>query len=122
MGLPKKTSRPIRVDGNDYRWTESVVLHDDGDYQINLTIESQVGTKKRIYANCRCQMDRFGDREKLTLPKNVAAVIQHVQEFGWDPVAASKDFRLTSFDTIAGDMHHPFYHDDIRPNDHIRWP
>jgi len=62
-------------------------------------------------------MDRYGDREKLTLPKNVAAVIQYVQAHGWDPVSATSDFRLTGFDTIAGDMDHPFYSPDPEPHD-----
>ena len=82
MGLPKKTSRPIRVDEVDYRWAESVTLLTEQTYQINLTIESQLGTTKRIYANCVCKMDWSGDREKLTLPKNVAAVIQHALDNG----------------------------------------
>jgi hypothetical protein len=115
MGLPKKTSRPIRVDETDYRWAESVTPLDGNSCQINVTIESQVGTTKRIYANCVCKMDWSGDREKLTLPKNVAAVIQHALENGWDPVSATEDFRLSSFDAIAGKMDHPYYAPDSHP-------
>lgn len=114
MSIPKKTSRPIRINEIDYRWAESVVPLDDGYCQINLTIQSRVGTMRRIYAKCVCKMDWSGGREKLTLPGHVAAVIRHVQEQGWDPLAATEDFRLTDFDEIAGDMEHPFYTPDPR--------
>ena len=71
---------------------------------------------KRIYANCVCKMDWSGDREKLTLPKNVAAVIQHAIGNGWDPVSVSEDLRLSSFDAIAGIMNHPYHAPDSRPD------
>mgnify|MGYP001163886923 FL=1 len=109
MSLPKKTSRKITVDGIDYRWSESVTFTDDGNCQINLTIESQVATTKRIYATSVCRADQSGDREKITLPKDVADVIQDAVANGWDPLTTDKDLH------IAGDFgsRHEFFNEDL---------
>ena len=91
MGLPKKTSRPITVDGTDFRWAESVASPYGERCQINVTVESQVGTKKRIYANCVCKTDWSGDREYITLTKDVATIIRHAIENGWDQLCRKGD-------------------------------
>lgn len=109
MSLPGKTSRNIIVDGIKYRWSESVTDRDDGNCQINLTIESQVATTKRIYATSVCRCDQSGDREKITLPTDVAEVIQDVVANGWDPLTTETDLHIT------GDFGspHQFYNEDL---------
>lgn len=101
MALPKKNSRKITVGEVDYRWTESVTILDDGNCRVNLTIESMLATAKRIYATCVSRCDSPGDREKLTTPANVAAVIQHVVKNGWKPASATAtatdDCRIADF-------------------------
>jgi hypothetical protein len=107
MALPKR-SRKIAVGGIDYRWAESVTIGEGGSW-LNLTIESQAGSNKRIYARCPLEWDRSGNRDKIVMPKNVAAVIQYAVEDGWDPISATEDYHVTTLDSIAGDMRHPFY-------------
>ena len=109
MSLPNKKSRKITVDEIDYRWSESVTFTNDGNCQINLTIESQVATTKRIYATSACRMDQSGDREKITLPKDVADVIQDAVANGWDPLTTDKDLY------VAGDFgsRNEFFNEDL---------
>ena len=109
MALPRKPARKITVGGVDYRWSESVTNAADGNCQINLTIESQVGTTKRIYATTVCRCDQSGDREKITLPADVAEVILDVVANGWDPFRTDQDLRLKA----DFGSPHAFFNDDL---------
>ena len=60
-------------------------------------------------------MNRFGDREKITFPMNVAALIRHTTENGWDPIAATEEVRIAGFDVIPGKMDDPHY----TPDSHV---
>jgi hypothetical protein len=117
MALPKKTSRKIIVDNVAYRWSESVTNLPSPNCRINLVIQATSGTKRRIYTNCVCRLDKSGDREKITTPKSVAAVIRYALSQGWDLTSATQDLRFDDFDRVAGElMPHQFYNpDDCRP-------
>ncbi|MCH2127115.1 MAG: hypothetical protein MK165_20145 [Pirellulaceae bacterium] len=46
---------------------------------------------------------------------NVAALIRHTTENGWDPIAATEDVRIGGFDVIAGKMGNPH----CTPDSHV---
>ena len=99
MGLARKGSRAIHVDGRDYRWTVSpdsgvmwiVVEHDGGGGQ---RMEAKVS-----YADTRADDGtNLGQRAHIS-PRAVSRAIVHAMAEGWQPEQGGlAPFRLEDAD------------------------
>ncbi len=98
MGLARKGSATIAVDGARYRW---VIAPDDG--WMDLIVQDASGRGQKL----SIQMDYEDDREKHTqgrivTPSLVASLIRRARALGWKPAAKGGlvQFRLEPDDRL----------------------
>ena len=91
MGISKRKSRKITVEGHDYRWSPS----QDSGYMVLVVqdysgegkkLEIIVSDDKNIVIENGSYSIEHGDSNKLIItPKLVAALIRDAIKLGWDP-------------------------------------
>lgn len=88
MALPKKKSRIINIDGNQYRW---LVGPNDGYNVFVAEKEGVAGQKIEVYFDT--EIDKYwtefpnisGLNLKILKPKDAAFIIRQALEQGWEP-------------------------------------
>lgn len=101
MGISKRKSRKIVVDGHDYRWSPS----QDSGYMV-LVVQNFSGTGKKLEVlisddrNIVIENGSYsievGDSKKLIItPKLVETVIRDSIKIGWNPYIAGPPAQLS---------------------------
>ena len=106
MALNKSKSRPISVGENLFRYIISISWHDNGEFNFNITVQSDE------YNGCKLLLkglvtrdfwldfsDNIGEvinksNYPTITPKHIAAFINQALNQGWDFTSKGKDFTL----------------------------
>lgn len=87
MGIPKKGSRTVEVEGRNYRYIlkETHVLNKPKELTVTLTVQEDVERPGRVFQAV------FAYGEEVS-PKMVREVVQSARQAGWDPAAKGAAF------------------------------
>lgn len=117
MALPRNTSRPIAIDGRDYRRTaaSTVLPSQDGDrkFAITLIVESCGQANSRIFdrlvfPNVDSPWDKWHQiyqDDSLILPMQVVAVVKTAVNTGWNPDKEVCHESSILYELVLGGLH-----------------
>ena len=99
MAIPKKGSRPITVDGSDYRWLvrrKPTYSQANGWTPMTVAVSSAVPRASSLGATLAVNRpDAWVDAQnKAITPGNVAKLIRLAVARGWNPAAPGGPFKL----------------------------
>lgn len=104
MSLPKKKSRPIRVNDIDFRYIISTsLIDDDWNFKLNVTIQVAEGDGAALSIKGLVTRDfwldfsdppRSMDNYPVILPNHIEMFIKKGIKEGWNPQKKGSEFRL----------------------------
>lgn len=111
MALNKKGSRPITVDGIEYRWRirrkpsySQGLCWTPTTYAVEAAHDGPVGTTLIVTSSHAHPSNWVGVEAEPICPGHVAASIREARDQGWDPTRAGSPFQL---DRSAGFIAQP---------------
>src|SRR5262245_9970877 len=96
MGLARRESRPITVDGASYRWKvrgSATYAQSQGWTPLEFAVESGAGAKLVVQLPAY-RPDSWGGPQMTVRPRFVATCIQRARHLGWRPDEPGKPFTL----------------------------
>lgn len=100
MGIPRKGSRPICVQGINYRWlvrkkaTYSQVDYGIGYLHVAITLEENQGTVLVIFTNHKHPLDVVAKEIIPVIPSIVSSWILEALNLGWQPENDGSQFHV----------------------------
>ena len=101
--LPKKKSRPIKIDGEVFRYVISWSESGDGWYDFNITVQSERHNGRKLKAIGLVTRDYWLDfsdgnldlnNYPIITPKHIETFIRRAQIEGWDHSTSGPNFEL----------------------------
>lgn len=103
MTIPRKGSRPIVVDGIEYRWrVRHRPTHSQGvlDHSLTVAVDAAEGARCTLVVDLAQShpCNWLGDPARPVTPAEIAGLIREARQRGWEPMQAGKAFRMSVSD------------------------
>ena len=101
MAIPKKGSRPISVEGNEYRWLvrrKPTYSQANGWTPMTLAVSSANSRSSTLVATLDTNRPDawVASGDVAVNPRNVSAIIRRALAAGWNPAEPGKPFQLSA--------------------------